>query len=85
MLLPRDGQWHPASPIYTACEAEGISERTIRRAKDQLGIEHRRTATFPTTSTEWRWSDGAAQAGTRIDAGRTSRTSRTARRAEIPS
>jgi AAA domain len=77
VLLPRDGQWHPTSPIYTACEAEEISERTIRRAKDQLGIEHRRTATFPTTSTEWRWSDGAANSPASADAGRTSRTSRT--------
>ncbi len=56
LLLPRDGEWHESKPVYTACEADGISERTIQRAKDQLGVEHRRVAAFPSTMTEWRWS-----------------------------
>jgi hypothetical protein len=55
VLLARDGQWHPSAQIYQACASEGISERTVKRAKQQLGIEHRRVAAFPATSSEWRW------------------------------
>jgi hypothetical protein len=53
-LLPHDGQWHPAKPIYDACAAEEIPERTIKRAKQRLELDHRRASTFP-ASTEWRW------------------------------
>jgi hypothetical protein len=53
-LLPRDGGWHPAKPIYEACAGEDIDERTVKRAKVRLELEHRRAQTFP-ASTEWRW------------------------------
>ncbi len=53
-LLPRDGNWHPAKPIKEACEADGVDDRTAKRAKERLGVEHRRTTTFP-AATEWRW------------------------------
>jgi hypothetical protein len=53
-LLPHDGKWHSPTPIYQACEGEQISAATVKRAKQQLGIEHRRTATFP-ASIIWRW------------------------------
>jgi len=56
-LLPRDDDWHPAVDIYKAAEGEGIGERTVKRAKERLDIEHKRTATFP-ASTLWRWLSG---------------------------
>ncbi len=56
-LLPRDGAWHAAKPIKEACERDGIDDRTAQRAKSKLGLEHRRTSTFP-AETEWRWATG---------------------------
>lgn len=53
-LLPRDGDWHPAKPIFEACAEENIGERTVKRAKERLDVEHRRTTTFP-AAVEWRW------------------------------
>lgn len=53
-LLPRDGNWHPAKPIKEACDENGLDDRTAKRGKERLGIEHRRTTTFP-AATEWRW------------------------------
>src|SRR6185437_1713527 len=53
-LLPKDGDWHPAAPIYEACEADEIEKRTVQRAKKRLGLEQRRAATFQAPS-EWRW------------------------------
>jgi len=53
-LLARDGDWHPAKPIYDACAGEEIDDRTVKRAKQRLGIEHRRARTFK-APTEWRW------------------------------
>jgi hypothetical protein len=53
-LIPKDGQWHPAKPTYDACDGEGIGERTVKRAKQRLRLDHRRTETFPAT-VEWRW------------------------------
>lgn len=53
-LLPHDGQWHPAKDIYAACAGEEIDDRTVKRAKQRLNVEHRRAQTFP-ASTEWRW------------------------------
>jgi hypothetical protein len=53
-LLPKDGEWHPAKPIYEACSGEEIDERTVKRAKQRLRLEHRRTTTFPATI-EWCW------------------------------
>jgi hypothetical protein len=62
-LLPHDGAWHPAKPIKDACSDEGIEERTAKRAKARLGLEHRRTETFP-ASTEWRWPAAQDTVGT---------------------
>lgn len=53
-LVPKDGQWHPAKPTFDACDGEGIGERTVKRAKQRLRLDHRRTETFPATM-EWRW------------------------------
>jgi hypothetical protein len=53
-LLPRDGEWHSPARILEACAGEQISSATAGRAKLQLGVEHRRTATFP-ASIMWRW------------------------------
>lgn len=53
-LLPHDGAWHAVKPIYDACAGEEIDDRTIKRAKQRLRVEHRRTQTFPASS-EWRW------------------------------
>jgi len=53
-LLPKDGDWHAAADIYSACEAEHIEEHTVKRAKKRLGLEQRRASTFPAPS-EWRW------------------------------
>ncbi len=61
-LLPRDGQWHPAKPIKDACAEDGIDDRTCKRAKIKLGLEHRRTTTFP-AATEWRWPPSRVTVG----------------------
>jgi hypothetical protein len=53
-LLPRDGEWHPAAPIFDACDADEIDKRTAQRAKKRLGLEQRRASTFQAPS-EWRW------------------------------
>jgi hypothetical protein len=53
-LLPRDGVWHPAKQVKDACAEDGLDDRTVKRAKARLGLEHRRTQTFP-AATEWRW------------------------------
>ena len=53
-LLPRDSAWHPAKPIEEACGEDGIDRRTAHRGKVRLGVEHRRTQTFP-AAVEWRW------------------------------
>lgn len=53
-LLPRDGSWHLAKPIYEACAAEEIGERTVKRAKQRLSIEHRRLQAFQ-APVEWCW------------------------------
>jgi hypothetical protein len=53
-LLPKDGEWHLSKPIFEACEGEGIEEHTVKRAKQRLHIEHRRTDTFP-AAVEWSW------------------------------
>jgi hypothetical protein len=55
-LLPRDGEWHPAKPIFEACAEQQIDERTAQRAKARLRVEHRRTGTFP-AAVEWRQPD----------------------------
>lgn len=53
-LLPRDGDWHLAKPIYEACSEDGVDQRTVQRAKARLKIEHRRSASFKAAA-EWCW------------------------------
>jgi len=53
-LLPHDEDWHPVKDIYTAAAGEGIDDRTMQRAKQRLGVLHRRTPTFP-AAFEWSW------------------------------
>jgi hypothetical protein len=53
-LLPKDGEWHPAAPMYAACEGEEIEKRTVQRAKKRLALEQRRASEFQAPS-EWRW------------------------------
>lgn len=53
-LLPQDGAWHPAKPIIDACAEHDLDVRTAQRARGRLGVEHRRTRTFP-AAVEWRW------------------------------
>ena len=55
-MLPRDGLWHEAKPIYEAMAALEISESTTREAKDQLGVEHRRVGQRVDHRVEWRWT-----------------------------
>jgi len=64
-LLPRDGAWHPAKPMFEAGNEESIDERTMKRAKARLMLEHRRTQTFPAT-TEWRWPNAQDTLGSRV-------------------
>jgi hypothetical protein len=52
--LPEDGEWHPAAPIYAKAELEGISEATLRRARERLPVDQRREATAKPRSL-WRW------------------------------
>jgi len=55
-LLPKDGGWHPARPIFEACAADGldgIPEHTVKRAKARLKLEHRRDG-FQ-APVDWRW------------------------------
>jgi hypothetical protein len=53
-LLPADGDWHSAKPIFEACAGEQIDERTVQRAKQRLRLAHRRASTFH-APVEWRW------------------------------
>ena len=53
-LLPKDGEWHLAAPIYEACATEDIEKRTVQRAKTRLELDQRRASTFQAPS-EWRW------------------------------
>ncbi len=46
-----DGGWHRASEIKAQAKAAGVSEKTLRRAREQLGVEDRREG-FPAVS-EW--------------------------------
>lgn len=60
-LLPKDGKWHPAKPIYSKCADAGFTdERMVRRARDELGIEHRREEKFGGKS-QWRWPNDATR------------------------
>lgn len=53
-LLPRDGEWHAAKPIFDAGEVDEIDKRTMQRAKLRLDVEHRRSPAFQ-APVEWRW------------------------------
>jgi hypothetical protein len=53
-LLPRDGKWHEAKPMFDAAKKEKIAERTVQRAKQRLCLENSRTESFP-AATLWRW------------------------------
>jgi len=61
-LLPRDGEWHAAKQIKDACLEEDLDDRTVKRAKAKLGLEHQRTQTFP-AATQWRWPAGQDTVG----------------------
>ena len=63
LKLPVDGQWHLARPIIDACAEEGLSERTVKRAKVKLGLEHSKTKTVPAEAL-WRWPDGTSEGST---------------------
>jgi hypothetical protein len=47
-----DGTWRPACEIKEAARAADITEKTLRRARERLGVEVRREG-FPSVS-EWR-------------------------------
>lgn len=47
-----DGLWHQAAEVKARAKTGGIAERTLHRARKQLGIEDRRGG-FPATA-EWR-------------------------------
>lgn len=53
-MLPGDGEWHAAKPIYEAAKAEGLETHTVGRARKKLGLEYRREHTFQ-AGAEWRW------------------------------
>jgi AAA domain len=61
-LLPQDGKWHRAKPIISKCEEANFTRRTVYRAAEKLGLEHRRKSEFKSRS-EWRWP--ATRANTR--------------------
>ena len=60
--LPRDGGWHDARPIMETAAATGVDEeRTIRRARQDLGIEVRqKPGAFPAVA-----ESGAGRAPTK--------------------
>lgn len=51
-----DGQWTRSRPIITACEAQGASERAIRRAAKDIGVEIQRRG-YP-AETWWQLQSG---------------------------
>ncbi len=57
-----DSEWHPAREIKEAARAAGIAEKTLRRARERLGVEDRRES-FPSVS-EWRLSVVPSPTGT---------------------
>jgi hypothetical protein len=54
-LLPNDGEWHLASPLMKKCIEAGHPERGVTRARNSLGIMHRRRPGTVPAPTEWRW------------------------------
>jgi hypothetical protein len=59
-LLPNDGAWHLATPLMKACVEAGHAERNVTRARNKLGIMHRRRPGVVPAPTEWRWPTTAA-------------------------
>lgn len=57
-----DGEWHDSGPLKEWAGGEGISERTLKRAKKELRCEDRRYAGFPST-TAWRLPPGPEGVG----------------------
>lgn len=53
-LIPADGEWHAAKPVYEAGAREQINERAVQRAAKRLGLERRREREFQ-GAVEWRW------------------------------
>ncbi len=66
-LLPNDGEWHLATPLVRRCEDAGHSDRNVSRARDKLGIAHRRKPGTVPAPTEWRWPTAASTAATCTD------------------
>ncbi len=80
-LLPHDGQWHLASPIVAKCEADGYDARSVTRARDKLGIYHRRRPGSVPAPTEWSWllptTDTTTDTRIGVRTDRSSRSSKT--------
>jgi hypothetical protein len=57
-----DGEWRKAAEIKAGAKADGIAERTLHRARVQLGVEDRREG-FPPVG-EWRLAFVPTPAGT---------------------
>jgi hypothetical protein len=47
-----DGEWHPSRAVKARAKDDGLSERTLQRARTALGVEDRRDG-FPAVS-QWR-------------------------------
>jgi AAA domain len=76
-LLPEDGEWHLATPIVRQCESKGYPARTVTRARDKLGIYHRRQPGSVPAATEWSWAPPTAASTTATNTdGRTGGTGR---------
>jgi hypothetical protein len=83
-LLPDDGQWHLATPIVRQCETQGYAARTVTRAREKLGIYHRREPESVPAATEWSWSPTAASTTATNTDGRTGRTGRSGQTPSTP-
>ncbi|MGO8904165.1 MAG: AAA family ATPase [Solirubrobacteraceae bacterium] len=68
-LLPDDGEWHLATPLVKQCEAAGHGNRNVSRARNKLGIAHRRQPETVPAPVEWRWPTAATTAATRTGVG----------------
>lgn len=53
--LPADGDWHAARDMYEAAAALGLTERTLRLARERLGISVKREAAVR-PGVLWRWN-----------------------------
>ncbi len=64
-LIPSDGDWHAAKPVYEAAGGEQIIDRTVQRAAQRLGLERRRAREFK-APVEWRWPPQPTPHPTRV-------------------